>query len=126
MKKIFNFIVGTIVAITVLSAISPEFRQVMKKHIPVVGNDVVNMADDLVQAGLNEAKMKPENREIANRSAHDIADLSHAGFEYIATEDEALIGRGTADVKDLFEICTGSLNKMYQAQTGLDNPLQFQ
>lgn len=101
MKKIFGYLLGFILIIVAVNAFCPEVGAVLKKHIPVVGNEVVTMAEDIAGTGLEQAGVQVEDRETANRIIHDVCDFIHVGFDYYATEDEALKDRVTADFNDL-------------------------
>ena len=104
MKKFFEFIIGTALVITVISIISPEFGGILKKHIPVIGNDVVNMTEELAETGVAKLEIKPQNKEVVNTVIDEVCDLAHSGFNFYASEDKTQVDRGKQDLKDLFAI----------------------
>ena len=114
MKKGLEVLFGIALIIAALCIISPECRGLFKKHIPVIGHEVVNMTEDLAGVGMDTAQVNDEGREVANRVVNDVTDIADAGFDYFATEDNANIQRASQAADDLLLLGMDGFAKAFE------------
>ena len=121
MKKLFGFLVCAATAVFVISVLCPKAGDVFKKHIPVMGHEMVNMSEELAQTGLDEVELKPETRDTANKVVYHVSDCAHAGFDFYATGDEAQLDRGMSNVDELVDIGMDHLDDFLENQLTTEN-----
>ncbi len=112
MKKGLGVIFTAAIVVAILSFISPDCRELFKKHIPVAGHEVVSMTSGLAGIGMDAAKIKAEDRETANRVVNDMSDIANAGLNYFATEDEACMKQATLAADDIILAGMDGLEKV--------------